>query len=126
MKSMKTAYDLTTQTFGDWLPLIGDTLLLKYRKMLMDATLREIPIEPSPEKVFHCFRTLQPNDVKVVILGQDPYPDGKATGLAFANDSVQDAPELMSPSLKVIRESVLSLAKLEEFPIFKNKIRNDM
>lgn len=110
---MKTADEiiekLTSLQFKEWMPLIGETNLLKYRKMLMDSVYRKIPIEPSPDKVFRCFERLQPNDVKVVILGQDPYPDGKATGLAFANDVSPDAPELMSPSLKVIRDSVLSL-----------------
>jgi len=114
MKSTRTAYDV----FGEWVPLIGEEYFTKYRNMLMQATVNGIPIEPNPALTFHCLRFLQPDDVKVVILGQDPYPDGKATGLAFANDIIQDAPELMSPSLRVIRESVLSLSKLEDFATF--------
>ena len=74
---------------------------------------------PKYEDVMKAFRLCSPENCKVVILGQDPYPQkGIATGIAFANNIVQDAPEIMSQSLKVIRESVLSLAKLEEFPTF--------
>ena len=40
---------------------------------------------------------------KVVIIGQEPYHDGTATGLAFANPTHC---EVMSPSLKVIKEEL--------------------
>lgn len=50
----------------------------------LNAILREVGNDctPSPEKIF---RVAQPVDgIKVVILGQDPYPaPGAATGLAF-------------------------------------------
>lgn len=110
--------DLTNEVFGHWLPIFGEPLILKYRKMLMDATLSGIPIAPDAGRVFHCFRDLQPENVKVCILGQDPYADGNATGLAFANDPTKDGFKGLSPSLKVIRDSVLSLADSKELPIF--------
>jgi len=100
---------MTNETFGEWIPLIGDTLLLKYRKMLIDAQNNDIPIEPRPDRVFHCFHDIQPQDVKAVILGQDPYPDGSATGLAFANDPSRRGFRDLSPSLKVVKNSILSL-----------------
>ena len=84
----------------------------------MDATLQGTPIEPCPEKVLHCFRNLQPNDVKVVLLGQDPYSDGNATGLAFANDPTKEGFKKLSPSLQVIKDSVLSLTDSKDLPIF--------
>lgn len=110
--------DLTNEVFGHWLPIFGEPLILKYRKMLIDATLSGIPIAPDAGRVFHCFRDLQPEDIKVCILGQDPYADGNATGLAFANDPMKDGFKGLSPSLKVIRDSVLSLADSKELPIF--------
>jgi uracil DNA glycosylase len=59
------------EAFGDWVSIIGEPVLLKYRKMLLDCDLRGIPIEPDPSRVFHVFRGIQPKDVRAVIIGQD-------------------------------------------------------
>lgn len=41
-------------------------------------------IFPAADKVLRAFRSLQPSKVRVLILGQDPYPNEEhATGLAF-------------------------------------------
>ena len=104
--------------FGKWMDFLDEKMLLKYRGMLMQCVSNNIPIEPSPEKVFSCFKLTPAESLKVVILGQDPYFDGSATGLAFANDIFKEGFKSLSPSLKVIRDSVLSLANPEEMPIF--------
>jgi uracil-DNA glycosylase len=53
-----------------------------------------------------CFRALQLplQDVRVVILGQDPYHDGSATGFSFANDFKLKGK--ISPSLKIIFDEI--------------------
>lgn len=112
------------EAFGKWLSVFDEEMLLKYRKMLMQATLSGIPIAPDAGKVFHAFRAIQPEDVKVVILSQDPYPDGNATGLAFANDPSRKGFKRLSPSLRVIRDSVLSLADSDDLPIFDPTLEN--
>lgn len=104
--------------FGKWMDFLDEKMLLKYRSMLMQCVSNNIPIEPSPEKVFSCFKLTPAESLKAVILGQDPYFDGSATGLAFANDMFKEGFKNLSPSLKVIRDSVLSLANPEEMPIF--------
>lgn len=40
-------------------------------------------VYPDRENIFRAFEMTPPDEVKVVILGQDPYHDGSATGLAF-------------------------------------------
>lgn len=43
------------------------------------------PVLPGPDGVYAAFALTQPEAVRVVILGQDPYPTrGHATGLAFS------------------------------------------
>ena len=43
------------------------------------------PFYPAPhENIFKAFKLTPLNEVKVVIVGQDPYADGRATGLAFS------------------------------------------
>ncbi len=56
-------------------------------------------VYPSKQDVFKAFRLCPPDKLRVVILGQDPYHDGSATGLAFANP---ESALRLSPSLKQI------------------------
>lgn len=109
------------EVFGKWMDFIDESILLRYRNMLMQCTLNNVPIEPSPEKVFSCFKRTKVEDLKVVILGQDPYFDGSATGLAFANTADR---KVLSPSLKVIKDSVLSLVDSKESPIFDSTLES--
>ena len=45
----------------------------------------EVPIYPLKENVFKAFELTSPEEVKVVLLGQDPYhTPGQAQGLAFS------------------------------------------
>ena len=109
------------EVFGKWMDFIDESMLLRYRNMLLQCTLNNVPIEPSPERVFSCFKHTKAEDLKVVILGQDPYFDGSATGLAFANTADR---KVLSPSLKVIKDSVLSLANSEENPKFDQTLKS--
>ena len=67
---------------------------------------------PKLQDILKAFRLLPFDACKVVILGQDPYPQkGVATGIAFAN---KEGSSPTSPSLEVIKSSVLSLAESKE------------
>lgn len=109
------------EVFGKWMDFIDESMLLRYRNMLMQCTLNNVPIEPSPERVFSCFKHTKAENLKVVILSQDPYFDGSATGLAFANAADR---KVLSPSLKVIKDSVLSLVDSKESPIFDSTLES--
>jgi uracil-DNA glycosylase len=74
-------FDLSA--LGAWgdLPFFADTL------PGIEAKLADEPrtVFPPSHQVFAALEAVQPDDVKVVILGQDPYPQpGKAHGLAFS------------------------------------------
>ena len=59
----------------------------------------EVPIYPLKENVFKAFELTSPEEVKVVLLGQDPYhTPGQAQGLAFSLPN--DAPT--QPSMRNI------------------------
>lgn len=49
-------------------------------------------IYPIPSNVFRVFKELRPDEVRVVILGQDPYHDGSAIGRAFAVENNSKIP----------------------------------
>jgi uracil-DNA glycosylase len=51
---------------------------------------------PPQDKIFHAFKSCSLNDLKVVIIGQDPYHDsGQANGLCFSvNEGIMQPPSL--------------------------------
>lgn len=70
----------------------------------------QLEVYPPREKIFNCFKTTDYKDIKVVIIGQDPY-HGKdqATGLAFGVNSLYKLP----PSLKNIQKELLQDVNVE-------------
>lgn len=52
--------------------------------MKRTASLGDL-LRPAPYDVFNAYRSTPPNRVKVVIMGQDPYPGNEAHGLSFSS-----------------------------------------
>lgn len=88
--------------FGDWSKVID----LKEADKVMKIVYKQ-PICPSLKNIFKAFLLCPFKELRVVLIGQDPYPQkGIATGLAFANAS--DTPlSSYSSSLEILRESVI-------------------
>ncbi len=87
---------------GDWngllAPLFKDERYLGIRKFLIDEYNHHV-VYPDMYDLYNCFRYTPFSEVKVVLLGQDPYHnEGQAHGLCF---SVQDGVE-KPPSLENI------------------------
>jgi len=83
----------------EWRRLLEEEFGKPYFKELSGKVREEYlkgPVFPHPSKVFRSFELVKPEDIKVVILGQDPYhTPGVADGLAFS--SVEGNP--VPPSL---------------------------
>lgn len=65
------------------------------------ALYTQVIVYPDFKDLFKAFKVCDYNNLKVVILGMDPYNDGSATGLAFAN---REGKNPLSPSLQVIKD----------------------
>ena len=62
-------------------------------------------IEPRMPLIFQALKSVQPNNIKVVILGQDPTPQpGTATGLAFSVKNPRFVPAALNMLLEVAFE----------------------
>lgn len=87
--------------FKDWMDVIDVNLLNSTLNRLSSVNFI-----PDRNVVFEAFRKCDYNNLKVLFLGMDPYPQkGVATGVAFANR--KDTPyDKLSPSLKVIVDSL--------------------
>lgn len=77
---------------------------------------RIFPLEGAPEgaHVFRAFEGLTPQQVQVVVIGQDPYPNkARATGRAFEDGALVDWGGAVAVSLKSIVQSTLAM-RLDE------------
>lgn len=108
--------------FGDWSKVINFNELNIVLKKL-EAINPEI-LCPQPHDVFRAFKLCPYKELKVVFLGQDPFPQkGVATGILFGNkrETLEDK---LSPSLKVIKECCINY-KVPHGPIeFDNTLES--
>ncbi len=83
--------------FAETLPAIEAALAVETRQWL-----------PAPHQVFAALEACQPQDVRVVILGQDPYPTpGHAHGLAFsAEPETRPLPKSLANIYKEMQEDL--------------------
>jgi len=73
-------------------------------------------IYPEAENIFRAFRMCPPDKLKVVILGQDPYHDGSATGLAFSNTNLLHISPSLRNILKEIENDMYDSLKIDQDP----------
>lgn len=101
----------------EWKALLSEEFGKEYWKTLTERVKAEYLKEkvfPSPKHIFRAFELCAPKDVKVVILGQDPYhTPGVAHGLSFSTESANPVP----PSLQNIFKEV---AAEFEVPVSKD------
>ena len=86
---------------GPWLPLLEPELQKPYFAELtrrVDEARSTVTVYPSENEVFRAFSLTPPDQVRVVILGQDPYHnDGQAHGLCFSvKPDVEVPPSLVN------------------------------
>lgn len=91
---------------NDWLLPLKAEFAKPYYRDLYNTVLKEYKttrVYPPSDMIFHAFETTPLSEVKVVIIGQDPYHgDGQAHGLSFSVLPGIDIP----PSLQNIYEEL--------------------
>lgn len=92
--------------FGDWMKVLDRNETIKIMNWL--KTTDSSTLCPSIKNVFKAFKLCSYNECKVILVGQDPYPQkGVAQGILFGNSS-DTSEDKLSPSLKVVKESVIN------------------
>ena len=90
--------------FGDWSKVID---LKEANSILNKLAVSNQLLCPQLKDVFKAFHLCSLKNLRVLVLGQDPYPQkGISTGIAFAN-SPETSENSFSPSLEILRESVI-------------------
>ena len=93
--------------FGRWMRVIDKGELESVLSKLEPEYKRK-PICPAQSNVFKAFEVCPYDELKVVMLGQEPFPQkGVATGILFGNkEGTRD--EDLSPSLQIIKEAAIN------------------
>lgn len=99
-----SAYSL--KALGQWRALPFFTQTWPELEQRLAADPRQI-LPPAPQ-VFRALEQVQPDEARVVILGQDPYPTpGHAHGLAFSADAgTQPLPRSLNNIFKEMQEDI--------------------
>lgn len=102
--------------FGDWMKVLDRNETMKIMGWL--RSINQSTLCPSIKDVFKAFKLCPYNNCRVVFIGQDPYPQrGVAQGVLFGNSS--NTPEdKLSPSLQIIKESVINFEIPHNFITF--------
>ncbi len=104
----RNASNIWTKLPADWSDLLADELQKPYTKELsekVNEAYQNKDIFPPQEALFAAFEFCKLKDIKVVIIGQDPYHGtGQANGLCFSVSEGQPKP----PSLKNIFKELIS------------------
>lgn len=88
--------------FGDWIKVIDKVELNKVIFKLKSMN----NYTPSMSIIFKAFELCKYNDMKVIFLGYDPYPQKNvATGILFGNKTNVNE---LSPSLNIVKEACIN------------------
>lgn len=94
----------------DWYKFIESQTQQDYYKKLISFIENEAKthvVYPTREHMFNCFKYAEPKDIKVVIVGQDPYyTPGYANGLAFAVNQGVQLPKSLINIFKELEEDL--------------------
>lgn len=82
--------DLQQELGPEWYQLLGPLFSEPWMESLgkkvgaVNELYGEGALQPRLDHVFRAYKHVQPSQLKVLILGQDPYPNGQADGFAFS------------------------------------------
>lgn len=111
--------------FGDWMKVIDKEELNKVLKKLsgMYGQTNKF-VTPDSMNWFKAFELCSYSSMKVVMIGQDPYPQrGVATGILFGNNK-EVSEENLSPSLKIVKEAAIDFEIPYNSIIFDQTLEN--
>ena len=93
--------------FGDWMKVI-DRAELNNVMAKVGQEYRRKPLCPAQSDVFRAFELCPFKDLKIVMIGQEPYSQKRvATGILFGNRREVDEDNL-SPSLNIVKEAAIN------------------
>jgi len=97
-------------------PIIHTNYFLSLGKAISQKGFTSKTIYPEADNIFRAFRECPLGMLKVVVLGQDPFHNGKATGLAFSNKDLFYISPSLSNIFKEVEEDCYNGIQLDQDP----------
>ena len=99
--------------WNEFFQIIKNKNYAKNIRIFLDNEYKKYNIFPERKNIFRAFKLVKPQNIKVVIIGQDPYcKKGQATGLAFSvNKNVEIPPSLENIFKEIEMEYHFSMKK---------------
>ena len=97
---------------GEWYPLLKDKVDFKAISLQLGKEVLAHKVYPEATSIFRIFKELKPSDCRVILVGNEPYNDGQATGIAFGVES-----EPIPASLRIIKNEM-------EVTVYDSRIAN--
>lgn len=98
------------QLTNSWKDLLARETEEPYYKLLetfLERQYKEATVYPEKENIFNALQLTDYNDVKVVILGQDPYHGpNQAHGLSFSVEKGQKLPPSLKNMMKELQQDI--------------------
>lgn len=98
------------QLTNSWKDLLAREAEEPYYKLLetfLERQYKEATVYPEKENIFNALQLTDYNDVKVVILGQDPYHGpNQAHGLSFSVEKGQKLPPSLKNMMKELQQDI--------------------
>ena len=97
-------------------------VLKTIEKKLSNELDKEEKIFPYPDLIFRAFELVEPFAVKVVFIGQDPYPERSSCGIPHATGIAFSAPINVSKPASVINihKNLVKFGHIKEIPKYGN------
>jgi uracil-DNA glycosylase len=103
----------------DWKIIIQDIIEKNFPKLFLQIEKERLDFDglaeiyPPKEEIFHAFNFFDFNELKVIIIGQDPYHQPKqANGLAFSvADNIKIPPSLVNIFKEIYKDNLEELPK---------------
>lgn len=116
---------MNRQLIGDtWYELLKDEFEKEYFTKLREELKKEYTENkcyPAPVDIFKTYQLCRPEDVRVIMLSQDPYPSQHAHGIAFSSLQ-QDTPYSLQIILREVDRDIIKTKNRSEF---KNSFPNN-
>ena len=110
---------MTEKLLGAWYPFLKEEINQEYFQVLRESLRKEYSDHlccPQPSNIFRAFELTDPATIKVIIIGQDPYPSTHADGLAFSTQQ-GSTPFSLQRILREVDRDVVKTSTLREFKL---------
>lgn len=124
--NVKSAEKKMASMGAEWFFKLRSEFLKDYMKQLSNFVMEErkkYMVYPASADVFRAYKLLPFSEVNVVIIGQDPYHNGTASGLAFSSNNEMIIPKSLQNIFTEIENDIYNGLMLDQNPMLERWVK---